>query len=68
MEIGEMDLNSFALKKTLALVTRFALDVPLAMRAPRRCPCGQCIQLPTGHSLEEREVAAETERQWLKVL
>eukprot|EP01050_Picozoa_sp_SAG11_P013805 SAG11_NODE_1641_length_4530_cov_6.481607_5_plen_470_part_01 len=46
METGEMDLSSFALKKTL--VTRFALDVPLSMRAPRRCPCGQRIMLPTG--------------------
>ena len=59
-----MDLSSFALKKTL--VTRFALDVPLSMRAPRRCPCGQRIMLPTGHSPEELEVAAETERQWLR--
>eukprot|EP01050_Picozoa_sp_SAG11_P056131 SAG11_NODE_34652_length_270_cov_3.730994_1_plen_43_part_10 len=41
-----MDLSSFALRKTL--VTRFALDVPLSMRAPRRCPCGQRIMLPTG--------------------
>jgi hypothetical protein len=43
MQTGEMDLSSYALKK--ALITRFALDVPLSIRAPRRCVCGDCIDL-----------------------
>ena len=50
-----------------AVITRFALDVPPAMRRPRKCRCGKEIDLPAriGRDQKERAVIAEEERAWL---
>ena len=65
LQTGELDISSYALKKTL--ITRFALDVPHGMRAPRRCSCGKCIQLPDAPwSADDVEIAQEAERMWLR--
>jgi hypothetical protein len=64
MQTGEMDLSSYALKK--ALITRFALDVPLSIRPPRSCTCGACIDLSGAFTKADIEIERETERVWLR--
>jgi hypothetical protein len=64
VQTEEMDLSSYALKK--ALITRFALDVPLSIRALRRCVCSDCIDLENAFTAADIEISRETERVWLR--
>ena len=48
------------------MIARFALDVPPAMRRPRKCRCAVEIDLPVGIGRDpaERALVAEEERAW----